>query len=104
MITFKELSKIAWGNKALQDNPTLEHIQTGSLQRIADACELMAYDNQKVKDELQRYKGYLENANARALKLEGQLKAQKGHNTRLKKYIKELEKKEQERKSAPQYP
>lgn len=52
MGTFKEHSRTAF----TEDKITHEGVRTGSLQRIADACELIAKDRAETENQLKYYK------------------------------------------------
>ena len=79
MPTFKDRSKEEWNG-----NPSVEHINAGSLQRIADATELMA----KNHDQLIRAKQSAENSrdywSEKATKLERKIRGLRGYITQLK--------------------
>ena len=51
MATMRESSKREWTSSSLRDD-----INTGSLQRIADATEKMAVSHVELSDNLERYK------------------------------------------------
>lgn len=81
--SYREHSKTNYGNK--KEGATLEEINTGSLQRIADAAELMATNFLKLQSDLEYYKN-------KAKSLEDELKTErkrvatyKGQATRIKK-------------------
>lgn len=80
MPTMRERSKQNWDGDA-----NLNDINGGSLQRIADACELMAKRYSDLIDERDRYKRYYEDGSARLLKAERKAAALRGVITRLKK-------------------
>ena len=52
MLTLKEISLKDFAS----DNNSIEHIQTGAIQRIADACELMAKNWQSLSNDVSYYK------------------------------------------------
>lgn len=56
MESFKELSKQEWSG-----NANLENINCGSLQRIADAVELMASNYAELIRQRDHYKRWVEN-------------------------------------------
>lgn len=51
-MNFREASKLNWSNSDPDSPHSLDQINVGSLQRIADACELMAKTYQKLTREL----------------------------------------------------
>jgi len=55
MATLKELSKVQYAPKA-GEQATLEQLNFGALQRIADASEKMAADRIKLENDLKFYK------------------------------------------------
>lgn len=85
--SYKTHSKTNYGND--KEKATLEQINTGSLQRIADAAELMATNFLKLQSDLEYYKN-------KTKSLENELKTErkrtatyKGQATRIKKKINE---------------
>lgn len=56
MSNYRELSKQDWHNAAAPEAGTPERINAGSLQRIADSCELMAKDRERMESNLRYYK------------------------------------------------
>lgn len=82
MANLRELSKQNF--ESAQGN-TLEAISTGSLQRIADATELMAKDYSRMQTDLKFYKDkYLQKCKE-IENLENRIAAYKGVVTKLKK-------------------
>lgn len=53
MATFRENSRKGFNEEAI----THEGVRTGSLQRIADACEIIAKDRQQLLNDIEYYKG-----------------------------------------------
>ena len=49
---YREHSRTNWGEDDESGNPTLEKINTGAILRIADACELMAKDRDRMECRL----------------------------------------------------
>ena len=52
MANFRDNSKASWAGSGC-----VEHINAGSLQRIADACELMATDYRRLQQNVTYYEG-----------------------------------------------
>ena len=52
MADFRDNSKARWNGSGC-----VEHINAGSLQRIADACELMATDYRQLQQNVTYYEG-----------------------------------------------
>lgn len=85
MKSFKEQSRIDWHNKDRQQSPTLEDIQTGAIQRIADATERMAGNYLQLQNELDHYKRWNKNYREENEKLRRSISALQGVITKLKK-------------------
>ena len=83
-----EQSRVAWHNESGQNRCTNEDIQTGALQRIANATEAMAADYVKMREERDRYKQYYLDARAAKDKLYRRISALQGVITKLKKKVK----------------
>lgn len=83
--TYQQLSKTQWET---EDRANLEKINAGSLQRIADATELMASNYLQLQRDLALYKRWYEETNERNKKMAKQIAAYQGHINRLKKSIK----------------
>ncbi len=77
-MNFKEASKQVWTS-----NNSTEHINAGSLQRIADACELMAKNYTSMQNDLKWAKD-------RNQRLERELLTMTRSNRSLRGYIKRL--------------
>ena len=79
----KEASKKIWA--LFSEKPTIEEINSGSLQRIAGAVEKMAERHTELIDECSRYKNWLGDEEKKVLRLEHKCAAYKGVITKLKK-------------------
>lgn len=79
MATFKEASKQNWNSV----NST-EHINAGSLQRIADATEKMAANYTAMQEDRDRYKSWYQESQADKAKLYRRISALQGVITKLK--------------------
>ncbi len=92
MANLREVSKATWNANVL---PKYEEINTGSLQRIADACELMAqrYANlideryADLIDERDRYRRYHTEECKRRAHRENQIRSLKGVITKLRRRL-----------------
>lgn len=82
--TYKDHSRGNWYN-SLSQNPTLDELQTGALQRIADATELMAKNYLHLQAEAQKYKRWYESEVADNKRLGRSNAAYKGMVNKLKK-------------------
>jgi hypothetical protein len=80
MSTFREASKKVWTSA-----DTVEHINAGSLQRIADACEKMALRHTELIDSRDRYVRLLTNCQAERDALRKQVSALRGVITKLRR-------------------
>ena len=67
--------------------PTLNEINTGSLQRIADASELMAKDRQRLVGERDRYKRWGEAVSEERERMTRSNAALRGQITKLNKRL-----------------
>lgn len=67
--------------------PGVEKINTGSLQRIADATEAMAKNYISLQNSLEHYKNRCDRLEAENQHLRNSRAAIKAHNTRLKKKL-----------------
>jgi len=85
MKTLRDESKHSWDGLG-----TFESINSGSLQRIADACELMAKDRERLESDFGRVKRNAELYHELCLRAERRNAALRGVITKLKKKIKEL--------------
>lgn len=79
MPNFREASRQNWDGAN-----TVEHINAGSLQRIADATELMAKRHTELIRERDNYERMWRTATARAQTTERRLSAAKGQITKLR--------------------
>ncbi|TAN12337.1 MAG: hypothetical protein EPN37_15550 [Chitinophagaceae bacterium] len=82
MSTLKELSK-----KDLTGSSVCENIQLGCLQRIADACEKMVSNYQKMENDLADYKRKHADATETIRNLIKSISSLRGQNTKLKKKL-----------------
>lgn len=80
MSTFRDSSRENWNTQR-----TVEHINAGSLQRIADACELMAKNYAALIDERNCWKRWHDEEQERRIALERKNAALRGVITKLKK-------------------
>lgn len=83
MSTIKELSKKNWEASGI----TVEEINAGSLQRIADATELMTGSYIRTQNDLEYYKRKLKESRGREDALIRRITSLKGVITKLKKKI-----------------
>lgn len=90
MGTFKENSRTSY----TEEKVTHDGIRTGSLQRIADACELMAKDRAKMEQDLKWYKDRYEARGKTIESMEAQIKGLKSAKSRFKNQIEALKNKE----------
>lgn len=80
MGNFRQISRQEWSAA-----DTVESINAGSLQRIADATEAMAKGHVELANERDRLKGWAENRQQRIERLERQNAALRGVITRLRR-------------------
>ena len=80
MATFRGSSKQEWTS-----NTSVEHINAGSLQRIADACELMASNYLRLQNDLDLNRRWHREEQSLRRKRDRQIAALRGVITRLKK-------------------
>ncbi|MCD9186751.1 MAG: hypothetical protein LUM44_09975 [Pyrinomonadaceae bacterium] len=92
----KNVSRQGWGT--VGENPTSEEIQTGCLQRIADALEVMSKNyvellRQIEAEKARAYRNFslLQNSKAENAQLKLSIKGYKSHITRLQKKVAEFE-------------
>ena len=85
--TYREASKQNWypGDGVF---PT-EKINSGSLQRIADACELMAKNHKQLIEERDMYERSFQRRKAYAESLERTIRSLKGVITKLRRQTKD---------------
>ena len=81
-MNMKEASAKIWN---APDNPTLEYINAGSLQRIADAAEKMALSYNQLLADAERYQRWWKEEQRRREHAERRAVALAGHITRLRK-------------------
>ncbi|MGH1361018.1 MAG: hypothetical protein ACRBC3_19840 [Burkholderiaceae bacterium] len=82
MTTQRESSRKEWTSRS-----TLGEINSGSLQRIADATEKMAAGYDKMRNDRDLYKRWHEAAQERNARLERRISALRGVVTKLKKRL-----------------
>lgn len=87
--TLRSISKMEY--EASPGLNTFERINTGSLQRIADATELMAKSYANIVAERDRYELWYHNSQSANASLARTNAALRGHITKLKKRIETLE-------------
>lgn len=80
MATFRGSSKENW-----ESAKSTEHINAGSLQRIADACELMASNYLRLQNDLDLNRRWHREEQSLRRKRDRQIAALRGVITRLKK-------------------
>jgi hypothetical protein len=83
MATIKEASQKTWTS-----NDSTEHINAGSLQRIADAVEAMATDHVQLLRNVDFYKRGYEERGAEVLRLHHAIAGHKAAYTKLKRKLK----------------
>lgn len=90
--SYKEGSRANWGVETDNDNPlNIEQIQTGAILRIADATEAMAKRHIELLDDKAMYEKWYINEVKKHQMTANTLRVTKGHLTRAKKRIAELE-------------
>ncbi len=82
MTTQRESSRKEWASGS-----TLEEINSGSLQRIADATEKMAASYDRIRNDRDMYKRWYESNRDRSERLERRISALRGVVTKLKKRL-----------------
>lgn len=89
---YKEGSRANWGQELDKDEPlTIEQIQTGAILRIADATEAMATRHKELITQRDMYERWYNEEVIRRKTYQRTLNTTKGHLTRAKNRIKELE-------------
>ncbi len=73
-----------WRAAGEERHPTNEEIAVGSLQRIADATEVMAQNYVQLQKDREWYIQAYNNSQSRIKDLEYKIRTMKGHLTRLK--------------------
>lgn len=86
MSNFREASRINY-----RSADTTEHINAGSLQRIADATEIMAKNYLQLQADRERYERFYKDERVKNGHLERSIRAYKAHNTRLRNKLASLE-------------
>ena len=84
MPTQREISKQDW---SVVGRTTIEQVNSGSLQRIADAVESIARNYNQLQEERDRYKRWYEQEHGWRLKNEAKIAAYKGVVTKLKRKL-----------------
>ena len=84
--SFRKESRRDWSTSG-GAAPTLEWLQFGAIQRIADATELMARRHQELVDERDRYKRWYDTEHSEARRLARSNNALRGQITKLKKAL-----------------
>jgi len=82
MPTMREAARKEWNTAPM---PTIENINLGSLQRIADSLELIARNYGDLITERDRYKKWYQEERGRVARLGRRLSALKGVITKMKK-------------------
>ena len=82
MATHREASRQDWRTK---DPATIQEIDSGSLQRIADATEKMASNYTALQNDLAMYKRWYENELRQSGRLARSNAALRGHIGRMKR-------------------
>lgn len=85
----KDVSKGQWGT--IGDNPTTQEIQTGCLQRIADATELMAKNHAQLQKDAEYWKTQYYHELNRREAWQRSATSYKAHFTRLKNKLEAME-------------
>jgi hypothetical protein len=85
MKSLKDQSRVSWHNESGQIRCSNEDIQTGAMQRIADAMELMTSDYGTMKRDLEMYKQACKDKNETIAHLWRRISALQGVITKLKK-------------------
>lgn len=99
--SYKENSRLNWGHSEKDVADEVEKIQLGAILRIADAVETLTKDWSNMKQDLEWYKTAYR---SKKEDLEAEVRRKntyKGHLTRAKNRIKELEAKLAEKDTPP---
>ena len=83
-MTAREASRRDWSAGTDELNPSVDQANEGSLQRIADACELMAKNHKMLTEDRNMYERWYREATALVKKRDKQIAAYKGIIKRLK--------------------
>lgn len=86
-LSHKDASRIAWG--VSDNNPSLEQKSFGALQRIADACEKMCTDRERLERDLKRAIEYGAAMDRRVACLRRSNASLRGQITKLQRKLKE---------------
>lgn len=86
-MNFRVASVKNWNASGSNGGTTIENINAGSLQRIADACELMAKNQQALINDRDMYKRWYEEKRARCEKLGYSIRAYKAIITKLRRKL-----------------
>lgn len=78
-MNFREHSK-----QNFESDKTVEHINAGSLQRIADATELMAKNYTNLQNDVDRYRGWYKEGREEIDRLNKRISGLKGVITKMK--------------------
>jgi len=78
---YREESKANWG---IDGEIALEHLNTGAMLRIADACEKIASNYSRMENDLKWYKEKYDEKNKEIKRLARVIAALRGHLTRKK--------------------
>lgn len=85
---YRDESRKSYGIET-ETGVSIEAINAGSLQRIADATELMARNYQQLQNDLDRYKRWYDEECERRKQLERRVNSLKGVITKLRKVAKQ---------------
>ena len=85
---WKKISKVEWATVGQDDsNDTREKVKLGSLQRIADACELMAKNHAELIRDRDNCKRWYEEGKADLQRAENSNRSLRGQITKLRKRL-----------------
>ena len=85
---WKKISKVEWTTVGQDDsNDTREKVKLGSLQRIADACELMAQNHAELICDRDNFKRWYEEGKADLQHAENSNRSLRGQITKLRKRL-----------------
>ena len=80
----RKASRMTWMVGSDEAGPACEQINTGSLQRIADACEAMAKNHITLMNERDRFERWYREAEKKCARKDKQIAAYRGIVKRLK--------------------
>ena len=87
---WKKISKVEWATLGQDDsNDTREKVKLGSLQRIADACELMAQNHAELIRDRDNFKRWYEEGKADLQRAENSNRSLRGQITKLRKRLRD---------------